>query len=248
MAVVAQRGLNPRLLVLLGALLVGGCASGLGDAFDPNVYTVRPGDTLYSIAWRYQIDYKDLKRWNDLRDPDNIVPGQRIRLAPPAGRAAERVAKAPAVTGGDRAAEEAAPEQSREQSPPDGRGAVDQWRWPAAGRVVGTFTDGRVAGRGLDIAGEPGSPVQATAPGKVVYSGNGLPAYGRLIIIRHADEYLSAYAHNEALLVEEGKRVTAGQQIARMGRSLGGEPLLHFEIRHRGRPVDPLDYLPPRGQ
>lgn len=246
MVVVAQRGLRAATVLLVATVLfASGCASGLGDAFDPNVYTVRPGDTLYSIAWRYQIDYKDLRRWNDLRDPDSIVPGQRIRLAPSgataSGRPAQPVAQAPRSSGRDEpaATDDSAPE-------PDGRGAVGKWRWPAAGEVIGTFSNGRVAGRGVDIAGDPGEPVQATAAGKVVYSGNGLPAYGQLIIIRHAGEYLSAYAHNEALLVEEGKRVAAGQQIARMGRSLDGEPLLHFEIRHRGRPVDPLDYLPPR--
>jgi lipoprotein NlpD len=246
MVVVAQRGLRAATVLLVATMLfASGCASGLGDAFDPNVYTVRPGDTLYSIAWRYQIDYQDLRRWNDLRDPDNIVPGQRIRLAPggatASGRPAQPVAQAPRSSGrdGSSASEDTGPE-------PDGRGAVGKWRWPAAGRVIGTFSNGRVAGRGVDIAGEPGEPVQATAAGTVVYSGRGLPAYGQLIIIRHAGEYLSAYAHNEALLVEEGKRVAAGQQIARMGRSLDGEPLLHFEIRHRGRPVNPLDYLPPR--
>jgi len=244
MVVVAERGLNAAGVLLLAAVLsVSGCASGLGNAFDPNVYIVRSGDTLYSIAWRYQIDYEDLRRWNDLRDPDSIVPGQRIRLAPAgtarSGRSAQPVAPAPRSGGRDEPATGDGPDL-------DGRGAVGQWRWPAAGEIIGTFHDGRVAGRGVDIAGKPGEPVQATAAGKVVYSGTGLPAYGQLIIIRHAGEYLSAYAHNQALLVEEGKRVTAGQQIARMGKSLDGEPLLHFEIRHRGRPVDPLDYLPPR--
>lgn len=245
MGVVAQHRLRAAVAILVTALVAGGCASGLGNAFDPDVYTVRSGDTLYSIAWRYQIDYHDLRRWNDLRDPDNILPGQRIRLAAPggasSGRSAQPVAQAPRDSGRGEDTAASTPEPER-----DGRGAVGKWRWPAVGKVIGTFNDGRVAGRGVDIAGQPGEAVQATAAGQVVYSGNGLPAYGQLIIIRHAGEYLSAYAHNEKLLVEEGKRVTAGQQIARMGRSLDGEALLHFEIRHRGSPVNPLDYLPPR--
>lgn len=245
MAVLAQRRLRAVAVLLAGALAAGGCATGVGNAFNPDIYTVRQGDTLYSIAWRYQIDYRDLRSWNDLRDPDNIVPGQRIRLSPPGrergDRSAQPVASAPRAESKTREEPVAEPAPER-----DGRGAVGKWRWPVRGRLIGTFNNGRVAGRGVDIAGQPGEPVQATAAGQVVYSGQGLPAYGQLIIIRHAGEYLSAYAHNEELLVTEGKRVAAGQQIARMGRSLDGEPLLHFEIRHRGRPVNPLDYLPPR--
>lgn len=238
--VVAQRGLTAAAVLLAAALLVAGCATPIGTAFDPNVYRVRAGDTLYSIAWRYQIDYQDLLRWNDIDDPDNIHPGDRIRLGPRSA-AADRSAQAVAQAPRDRVEQAPAPVPA-----PDGRSAVGTWRWPTQGEVVGTFTDGRLAGRGVDIAGSEGQPVQATAAGQVVYSGNGLQAYGQLIIIRHAGDFLSAYAHNKELLVKEGKRVANGQQIARMGRNLDGEALLHFEIRYRGRPVDPLDYLPPR--
>lgn len=240
MVVVAQRGLIAA--VLAAALLAGGCATRLGAAFEPDVYVVRPGDTLYSIAWRYQIDYEDLLRWNEVDDPDNIHPGDRIRLGPRAA-APDRMARAVAQPPSEPSAAASA---SPAATAPDGRGTVGTWRWPTEGEVVGTFTDGRLAGRGVDIAGAEGQPVQATAAGRVVYSGNGLQAYGQLIIIRHAGDFLSAYAHNKELLVTEGKRVASGQQIARMGRTLDGEALLHFEIRHRGRPVDPLDYLPPR--
>ena len=238
MVVVAQRGLKTAFALLLVALIASGCATRIGSVFDPDIYTVRPGDTLYSIAWRYQIDYEDLLRWNAIDDPNNIHPGDRIRLAPrsaPADRSARAVAQA------SRPRAEAEPVPA-----PDGRGAAGEWRWPTDGEVVGTFNDGRLAGRGVDIAGSEGQPVQATAAGQVVYSGNGLQAYGQLVIIRHAGDFLSAYAHNKELLVKEGKRVASGQQIARMGRTLDGDALLHFEIRYRGRPVDPLDYLPPR--
>lgn len=231
--------------VLSAVLVIGGCATGIGSAFNPDVYTVRSGDTLYSIAWRYRIDYQDLLRWNDIDNPDNIMPGQRIRLAPGASsadRASASATAAPAAgsgqaTGGDTSAP--APE-------PDDEGSDVDWRWPTAGNVASSFSDGSVAGRGIDITGEEGQPVQATAAGKVVYSGSGLQAYGQLIIIRHSSDFLSAYAYNRELLVREGKRVASGQQIARMGRNLDGDALLHFEIRYRGRPVDPLDYLPPR--
>lgn len=233
--------------VLSAVLVIGGCATGIGGAFDPNVYTVRSGDTLYSIAWRYRIDYQDLLRWNDIDNPDSIMPGQRIRLAPTsaatstADRAPATVAPAPK---GGKPADTGSTSASAPQ--PDSEGGDVEWRWPTAGNVVGSFSGGSVAGRGIDITGEEGQPVQATAAGKVVYSGSGLQAYGQLIIIRHSSDFLSAYAHNRELLVREGKRVAAGQQIARMGRNLDGDALLHFEIRYRGRPVDPLDYLPSR--
>lgn len=235
------------------ALALGGCTGGnlAGRTFEPTVYVVRPGDTVYSIAWRYQIDPEDLVRWNDLENPDRLRIGQRLRLAP---RATASGVDAPPdsapARGGDRdragtAATTAAPQESASREWV-ARGEPGTWRWPTEGRVVGTFGDGRVAGRGVDIAGRVGQPVQATAAGKVVYSGEGLQAYGRLVIIRHEGDYVSAYAHNSELLVREGQRVTAGQQIARMGESGDGGAMLHFEIRRQGRPVDPLEYLPPR--
>lgn len=253
MAVVVQRRLTAA-AILAAVLLVGGCATDIGGAFEPNVYTVRPGDTLYSIAWRYRIDYQDLLRWNDIDEPDSIRPGQRIRLAPGASSVA-RSGSTPAPVSGSGsgngndsrdAAEPASTKAPAAAPKPDDRDVDARWRWPTAGSVVGTFSDGSVAGRGIDIAGEEGQPVLATAAGEVVYSGSGLQAYGQLIIIRHSDDFLSAYAHNRELLVREGKRVTGGQQIARMGQNLDGEALLHFEIRYRGSPVDPLDYLPSR--
>lgn len=244
MVVVAQRRLTAAAAILSAVLIAGGCATDIGGTFDPNVYTVRSGDTLYSIAWRYRIDYQDLLRWNDIDDPDSIRPGQRIRLAPAASTADRSPATTtPAPRGGKVVV---GGTTSPPAPKPDDEDSGVEWRWPTAGNVVGSFSDGSVAGRGIDIAGEEGQPVQATAAGKVVYSGSGLQAYGQLIIIRHSNDFLSAYAHNRELLVREGKRVATGQQIARMGRNLDGDALLHFEIRHRGRPVDPLDYLPPR--
>jgi lipoprotein NlpD len=127
--------------------------------------------------------------------------------------------------------------------PPANAGAV-AWMWPAEGTVLGRF--GAAGGKGIDIAGERNAPVIAIAPGKVVYSGSGLRGYGRLLIVKHADEYLSAYAHNESILVKEGDTVAAGQKIALMGDSDADRVKLHFEIRRYGKPLDPLNYLPER--
>lgn len=244
------------LLVAFLPLLVAGCASSgmVGNAFEPGVYVVRPGDTLYSIAWRYQVDYHDLVRWNDIDNPDQLRVGRRLRLGPPrhVAQAAPAPANVPAAqpqarSGVDAGAPDAAADAANgHDEAPAAAGGHGDWRWPTSGHVIGTFDDGVVAGRGVDIEGEYGQAIQATAAGEVVYSGKGLQAYGRLVIIRHAGEYLSAYAHNSRLLVQEGQRVAAGQQIARMGRSNDGRSLLHFEIRRQGKPVDPLDYLPPR--
>jgi len=123
-------------------------------------------------------------------------------------------------------------------------GAVDSWLWPVEGTLAGRF--GAAGGKGIDIVGQRNTPVKAVAPGKVVYSGSGLRGYGRLLIVKHAGEFLSAYAHNETILVKEGESVTAGQKIALMGDSDTDRVKLHFEIRRYGKPLDPLNYLPER--
>jgi lipoprotein NlpD len=121
------------------------------------------------------------------------------------------------------------------------------WRWPTANAtILQTFSAPDPGKRGLDIGGQTGDPVMATAAGRVVYSGSGLPRYGKLIIVKHSDVYLSAYAHNEELLVKDGDNVNAGQRIATMGSTGTSSVRLHFEIRENGKPVDPLRYLPAR--
>jgi len=120
------------------------------------------------------------------------------------------------------------------------------WRWPADGAIVGRFVAGEATKQGVDIAGTSGQPVRATAAGVVVYSGAGLVGFGELIIIKHSDQWLSAYGHNRKRLVSEGQSVKAGEQIAEMGRTGAARDMLHFEIRYNGKPVDPLLYLPPR--
>ncbi|MFZ5466233.1 MAG: peptidoglycan DD-metalloendopeptidase family protein, partial [Pseudomonadota bacterium] len=125
--------------------------------------------------------------------------------------------------------------------PPVGKIA---WAWPTEGRVVSSFLAGHATRKGIDIAGELGQPVRAAASGEVVYSGSGLAGYGRLIILKHDERFLSAYAYNQALLVSEGETVQSGQIIARMGQAEAGKPMLHFEIRLDGNPIDPLRQLP----
>ncbi|HEU0200666.1 MAG TPA: peptidoglycan DD-metalloendopeptidase family protein [Burkholderiaceae bacterium] len=122
--------------------------------------------------------------------------------------------------------------------------ASGNWIWPSPGRLIESFDETR--NKGIDIAGKEGEPVIAANDGEVVYSGSGLRGYGNLVIIKHADEFISAYAHNKQILVEQGQAVKRGQRIAELGKTDANQPKLHFEIRHRGKPVDPLKYLPPR--
>lgn len=254
--------MSPRPLLLAAWLALSGCAAnGLtGDTFRPAVYVVRPGDTLYSIAWRYGLDHQELARWNALDSPDRLSVGQRLRLSPRAQAArAEGGGESPeqrSSRGEREAATRAEPESEGEASSdaPERVAAGEQpsgdepnaWRWPAEGALLGEFGGDGVAGRGIELGGEMGTGVRAAADGEVVYSGEGLQAYGQLVIIRHGGSFLSAYAHNNRLHVEEGQQVQAGQQIAGMGRTNDGEVLLHFEIRRQGTPVDPLDFLPAR--
>ncbi len=200
--------------------------------FNPGRYTVRRGDTLYSIAWRYRLDARTLAAWNRIRPPYTIYPGRRLRLRAPVARSDRRAR-------GRHVREWRAPRASHSARAPS-------WHWPTAGRVVETFRRGDPGRRGVDIRGRLGQPVEAAAAGRVVYSGSGLPGYGQLIIIKHNDNYLSAYGYNRRLLVGEGQRVRAGQRIAEMGAVGGQGPMLHFEIRRDGRPVDPLRLLPRR--
>lgn len=166
------------------------------------------------------------------------VSGMPVRPAPPplASVKAEPVQPVPAPVS-------AKPEPVQLPAPlvPQ-TGMTEAWRWPAKGELTGRFGEG--GGKGIDIAGERNSPVLAVAPGRVVYSGSGLRGYGRLLIVKHPGEFLSAYAHNQEMLVKEGDAVSAGQKIAQMGDSDADRVKLHFEIRQYGRPLDPLKYLP----
>ncbi|HFD92563.1 MAG TPA: LysM peptidoglycan-binding domain-containing protein [Gammaproteobacteria bacterium] len=223
-------------------------------------HLVRKGETLYSISWRYGLDYRTLARWNGISPPYVIHEGQRLRLGPPATGKGPEVIPAPA-SGGDGTSSRRSPSSSssadrgnqapaarREQAQRHAPPRHLRWRWPARGRLVGRFVAGDTRRKGIDIAGRAGDPVRAAADGRVVYSGSGIPRYGNLLIVKHNARYLSAYAHNRRLLVKEGEVVKAGQAIAEMGRTGTGieQVMLHFEIRADGVPVDPLRYLPRR--
>ena len=204
--------------------------------------TVKRGDTVYRLAVNNGISPLDLATWNNIAPPYTIYPGQRLRLYPSGGGSTASTPSRPASTASRPSGTPAA------TPPPEPAPASSSvsWRWPADGQIVNRFTAGDPTGQGIGIAGSGGEPVRAAGDGVVVYSGSGLVGYGELIIVKHDEEWLSAYGHNRSRLVNEGERVRAGQQIAEMGRSGAARDMLHFEIRHNGRPVDPLSYLPRR--
>ncbi|MGH8522777.1 MAG: peptidoglycan DD-metalloendopeptidase family protein [Gammaproteobacteria bacterium] len=205
-------------------------------------HVVARGDTLHSIAWRYRLDYREIARWNRIKAPFIIYPGQRLALHQTQGSGtAPRPAPRLEVRASAPRAEISPPTRGQAPPPP---GSI-QWQWPARGKPLPA--DSASSRQGVDLLGQPGQPIWAAAAGEVVYSGDGLVGYGKLIIIRHDDVYLSAYAHNRRLLVQEGHRVARGQQIAEMGNSGSRQVKLYFEIRRNGRPVPPLRYLPKAG-
>ena len=210
---------------------------------------VQRGDTLYGIAFRNGVDVNDLARWNNLTAPYTIYPGQSLKLFPgsgsrPATATTSRPAPATSTTTTTRPA--SPPTSAPRPATPAPANSGFSWRWPADGHLIGRFVGGDATKQGIDIAGSGGQAVRAAADGVVVYSGAGLVGYGELIIVKHSEAWLSAYGHNRKRLVNEGQSVKAGQQIAEMGRSGASREMLHFEIRHNGKPVDPLQYLPPR--
>lgn len=223
-----------RALALLGAsALLAGCASAIRwDSPAGARHTVRKGETLYSIAFRYGKSADDLARWNGLGDGSLIFPGQVLRLTAPttAARSRGQSGGAPAPKPLPRLPEQPAP----------------AWRWPTSGRVDVGFGGTPGPGTGVLINGRLDQPVVASAAGSVVYAGSGLIGYGQLIIIKHNETYLSAYGYTRSLLVREGQSIRQGQRIATMGEGPERKPRLHFEIRRNGEPVDPVRFLPAR--
>ena len=208
-----------------------------------DTYQVQRGDTLYAISWRTNTDFKELADWNEIESPYVIYSGQELRLTPPT-----KVAKTQAI---QRSSKTRSSTPSRVKPKPRKPVELDKvsvgnprWLWPSKGRVISTFNARDPQRKGLKISGKEGSDVVATEAGRVVYSGSGLVGYGRLIIIKHNENYLSAYGHNKALLVEQGQAITKGQAIAQMGRINDAQAGLHFEIRRNGKPVDPMKLLP----
>ncbi len=236
---------------------------GAENAGKPGYYTVKPGDTLIRVGLENGQNWKDLVKWNNLENPNIIEVGQTLRVLPPgvdpnaastkpittakvetkpldakgapipaSGAAATTAPSAPATV-----------TTATAPVPRDGDDDVN-WAWPSSGAVVGGFEEGKV--KGLQIGGRAGDPVLAAADGRVVYAGAGLRGYGNLVIIKHNNTYLTAYAHNQTLLVKDDQPVRKGQKIAEMGSTDADSVRLHFEIRRQGKPIDPAKLLPPR--
>ena len=220
-------------------------------------YEVKKGDTLYFIAYVTDKNVNDLVRYNELSAPYTIFPGQKLKLwapkyvAPKYGHKVEPVVapvvavKPAPVTKTSTASKSSNSSKSSTKKPkPTTTQVAQKWLWPTKGRVIKSFSAGEQGNKGIDIAGQRGQPIVSTAAGTVVYSGNALRGYGNLIIVKHNDNYLSAYAHNDRLLVSEGQSVKSGQKIATMGSSGSKSVKLHFEIRYQGKSVNPKRYLP----
>lgn len=228
----------------------------------PQAHIVIPGDTLFSIAWRYGLKYEKLAEHNGIKAPYIIRPTQVIRLDV-AGTELPLVIPPPAKTGAHSHSSSIKPispsgstrnGSSQKKQTPIGRNnlkaeqswGAPEWRWPVTGPLLSSFQSNSGLNKGIDIGGKLGEPVLAAASGKVVYSGSGLRGYGKLLIVKHNETFLSAYAHNSVLRVKEGDIVKAGQVIAEMGSTGTDRVKLHFEIRRDGTPVDPLRFLPKR--
>ncbi len=214
---------------------------GFENAGAPGYYTVKPGDTLLRISLDHGQAVRDIARWSNVDNPNRIEVGQVLRVVPPvaSGVVTKPVAQASAE-------KQSSPPASSAPAPAAATVAEDEvaWIWPSNGAVLAGFDE--VKNKGLDIGGTAGDPVLAAADGRVVYVGAGLRGYGHLIILKHNNTYLTAYAHNQTLLIKEDQSVRKGQKIAEMGNSDADRVKLHFEVRRQGKPVDPARYLPPR--
>jgi lipoprotein NlpD len=249
---------------------------GVENLGKPGYYAVKPGDTLLRVALDNGQNWRDIARWNNIDNPNVLEVGQVLRVVPPGVDASAAAAKGVAVAkvetrplearpAGGAAATAAAPASAPAPAPAVAaapatatapasapavaappRDADDDvaWAWPSTATVASPFDEGR--NKGLVFAGKAGDPVLAAADGRVVYAGSGLRGYGNLVIVKHNSSYLTAYAHNQTLLVKEDQAVRRGQKIAEMGSSDAERVQLHFEIRRLGKPIDPARLLPPR--
>ncbi|MCC7005854.1 MAG: peptidoglycan DD-metalloendopeptidase family protein [Ottowia sp.] len=223
---------------------------------EPGFYRVKRGDTLYRIALDQGQSYRDIAQWSNLSNPDQIEVDQVLRVQPLVEHVPKVVVGGPirsgvleskvlAHTPGKEAAKEKsalANDKDVSQEPVKEVATEMHFMWPAKGAVLARFDEAK--NKGVDIGGKAGDPVKAAGNGKVVYAGSGLRGYGNLIIIKHDNTYLTAYAHNRALIAKEGDQVKSGQTIAEMGESDADRVKLHFEVRRNGKPVDPLRFLP----
>jgi len=216
-------------------------------------YEVKRGDTLYSIALEHGVDYRELAQWNGLDDPTKIRVGQVLRVKPEDAKVQSGVQIGRTNIGGrlesrplETPASEAKVPKPAPTVPAPATAAVDgdalKFVWPAKGKVIAAFEQTR--GKGVDIGGKVGDPVVASAKGKVTYVGSGIRGLGKMLIIQHSEQFLTVYAHTSQILVKEQQLVERGQKIAEIGTSDTEKPMLHFQIRKSGRPLDPKQFLP----
>ena len=227
---------------------------GSENAGKPGYYTVQRGDTLTRIGLDNGQGWRDLARWNNLTNPDLIEVGQVLRVAPPGGSVetagvvvrpiAPTSNSSPVVTSAKKSEPHSVSQPNNANANANANDEGLGFIWPANGSLIAGFDE--VKNKGLDIAGKAGDTVMAAADGQVVYAGAGLRGYGNLIILKHNSTFLTAYAHNQALLVKEDQKVRKGQKIAEMGKSDSDRVKLHFEVRRQGKPVDPAQLLPAR--
>lgn len=258
------------------SLFVSGCASTGSSPIESrsqpptkkiNTHIVEPGDTLYSIAWRYETDYKELAAINGIRSPYTIFRGQKLKLSgsalKPVSRGSSSSSTISTRTVPNRTTTTSSSTTAAANSPttstasvanntsasmpkaPSVPSSVQGWNWPLNGKVVKPYGSNSLT-RGITIDSSTQKDVKAAAEGVVVYSGSGVRGYGNFLILKHSDLYLSAYAYNSKLLAKEGDQVRKGQRIAVAGKDIDGKPRLYFEIRKDGKPVDPIRYLPKR--
>ena len=266
--------LHSTLMSLIALLLVTGCSSPyqspVAEIDEPRfldsdrIHRVNSGETLYAVAWIYDLDFLHIARVNNLSSPYTIFPGQILNVDPRAVASPQTRISASSTSPAPTRTREVTRSSSRQATtltsgssnkpatapvkvnPVVVRQGPVNWAWPAQGNIIGRFSETGVETKGINIAGKTGDRVSAAGDGEVVYAGRGLLRYGDLIIIKHNDRFLSAYAHNSAMLVSEGDKVSRGQKIAELGSTGVDTEMLHFEIRLEGKPVDPLAYLPSR--
>lgn len=234
-------------------------------SLNSRTYKVKKGETLYSIAWRSNVDISKIAQINKLSPPYKIYPGQKIFLTDKNQQAtsskrskqksnkysvkkASKEVKKPIDSknkqeyGGSVSREKAS--KNIPKSSQDFSQKIRKWQWPANGKIVNFFSTKQEGNKGIDIVGRKGETIRAAANGVVVYAGDALRGYGNLVIIKHNDDYLSAYAHNDKIIVKEQQTITIGQKIAEMGNTDAKRVMLHFEVRFRGKSVNPMKYLP----
>ena len=226
-------------------------------------YSVQDGDTLFGIALAFGQNWRDIASWNSLSDPDKISVGQKLRVKPLSenlagavsipletqkGRSVEEMATTkPDLNDNELALNNAIPDINPDEITSDEDSKLISnlsWIWPANGQIIEQFSESN--SKGISIAGVSGEAIYASENGKVVYSGNGLRGYGNLVILKHNEDFITAYAHNQEILVKEGESVNKGQKIAKMGMTDADRPKLLFELRKGGKPIDPLNFLPNR--